>query len=85
MYSVEEGSSTVRLTVVPVNDLCSLASFSLEVDEDSALELPAGTFLASAFDEEGDLLEVFIMSPPTHGALELSPSSLGTYRPAQDF
>ncbi|MBI2374542.1 MAG: hypothetical protein HYV07_11155, partial [Deltaproteobacteria bacterium] len=49
-HGASSAPATVRVTVVPVNDLCSLASFSLEVDEDSALELPAGTFLAGAFD-----------------------------------
>ncbi|MBI2377613.1 MAG: cadherin-like domain-containing protein [Deltaproteobacteria bacterium] len=34
-HGASSASATVRITVVPVNDLCSLASFSLEVDEDS--------------------------------------------------
>ncbi|HZM16165.1 MAG TPA: Ig-like domain-containing protein, partial [Candidatus Krumholzibacteria bacterium] len=82
---VTAASATVTLVVRPVNDLPVAAVDTYVVLEDNPLVVGPPGLLDNDTDVDGDDLAAAVVSPPAHGALQLSPSGDFTYTPAADF
>ncbi len=87
-YRVNDGrggqdTTTVRLTVTPVNDTPVAADEAIESDEDEAVRVAV---LDNDTDVDGDELHVGTVSAGAHGAVAIARDGRGIgYRPAADF
>ena len=77
--ALSSATTTVGLTVTPVNDAPVAQAQSLSTDEDVAVVVTL-----SGSDVEGDALTFTVVTPPAHGTLTGSGASL-TYTPDPDF
>ena len=85
-YAADDGNlsatSTVTITITPVNDPPQATADGYTTDEDTAV---SDDVLANDADpDEGDVLTVSVVTPPPRGDLTLLPSGAFTYTPAEN-
>lgn len=85
-YSVSDGqggttTAIVTVSVTPVNDPPLAAGGEVTTDEDTALDIDVA---ASAWDPDGDSLQVGLVSVPAHGTATLDGATV-RYMPDADF
>jgi VCBS repeat-containing protein len=78
-------SSTVAVTVTPVNDPPVGVNDLFVIDEDTTLNIAAPGVLANDFDADGDTLSVAQFIGPVHGTLSLLPDGSISYTPAPGY
>jgi VCBS repeat-containing protein len=79
-------AATVSLTVRPVNDAPTALAHQWAVDEDTALNVTAGSgLLVGAVDVDGDALTASVLTLPTHGTLTARSDGSFVYTPAADY
>lgn len=77
---------TVRLTVLPVNDLHQGSSHSYEIEEDTVLNIEGSLgLLAHLSDPEGDPLTIILEKQSSHGTLMLNSDGTFSYIPDADW
>jgi VCBS repeat-containing protein len=74
--------ATVTITVGAVNHAPVANPDAYVTDEDSPLTVAAPGVLANDTDVDGDTLIAILISPPSHGTLELHPNGSFFYQPA---
>jgi hypothetical protein len=84
LRSGSDASVELPLTfqVTPVNDAPSLADTTVSGSEDSELSFQ---LVGSDVDNNSDQLVYRMVSPPTHGTLDLTPDGHGVYRPNANY
>ncbi len=77
-------SQTFTITVIPVNDAPVTNSLAVyTTDEDTAIINASLT--PNAYDIDKDSLTYSVVTPPTHGTLNLSANGSFSYTPAKDY
>jgi len=76
----ESSPATVRITIIPVNDLPVAVDDSYTVDEDTTVTVAAPGVLGNDSDIDGDVLTAVSVSAPSHGALTLRADGSLVYR-----
>ena len=77
------GSSTVKVTVTPVNDP-PVANNGAVTDVEDAVDVPLH-LVANDTDVDGDLLTATSVSTPAHGTVTQQPGGAWTYTPDPDW
>ncbi len=75
-------TSTVDITVTPVQDAPDAVDDSANVDEDGSVDIPV---LGNDTDADGDSLTVTEVSDPPNGTATINPDGTVKYTPAPDF
>src|SRR5262249_18248374 len=78
-------STSVSITVTPVNDPPVATADSYQATEDQTLTIYGMGVLGNDSDPERDPLSAVLVSGPAHGTLNLSPGGGFTYTPALNF
>jgi len=73
-------TSTVNVTVTPVNHAPTVPDYTLTTAEDTSV---AGKVVSS--DIDGDMLSYVLGTPPTNGTVALNPDGSYSYTPGSDF
>ncbi|WMS43959.1 tandem-95 repeat protein [Acuticoccus sp. MNP-M23] len=76
-------TSTIGMTVRPVNDAPTLTGFAIELDEDTTHRIPLADILDRASDVDGDILTVTAVAA-TNGTATLGADGI-VYTPHADF
>jgi VCBS repeat-containing protein len=89
-YTVSDGegdfaTSTVTITVTPVNDAPVAVDDSYATDEDTTITISTPGVLSNDSDVERDSLTAVMVSGPAHGTLGLNADGNFTYAPAANF
>ena len=89
-YTVSDGNggtdtSTLTLTMVPVNDAPDAVDNSYTTAEDTALTIAAPGVLGNDTDVDGDTLTVTTNTAPANGAVLVNADGSFTYTPDVDF
>jgi VCBS repeat-containing protein len=89
-YTVSDGnggtdSSTLTLTVTPVNDPPVATDESFTTAEDTALVVPVMGVLGNDTDVDGDLLSAILVTGPVNGTLTINPDGSFSYLPNANF
>jgi VCBS repeat-containing protein len=89
-YSASDGnggvdSTTVTLTVNPIQDAPAATDDSYSTDENSSLVVAAAGVLTNDFDVDGDALTTSTLVGPASGTLLLGPNGGFTYTPDSTF
>ena len=89
-YTVSDGNggtdtSTLTLTMVPVNDAPDAVDNSYTTAEDTALTIAAPGVLGNDTDVDGDTLTVTTNTAPANGAVLVNADGSLTYTPDVDF
>jgi VCBS repeat-containing protein len=83
--ALDSNTSTVTLTVNPVNDAPTAADDAYSTDEDVALTISALGVLGNDGDVDGDSPSAVLDAGPTHGSLEFPGDGGFTYTPNADY
>ncbi len=75
----------MHLTILPVEDAPIAVDDHYSVNEDGLLPTTSGGVLLNDYDADGDVMQVTLLTGPTHGTLELDEDGSFTYRPNADF
>ncbi|MDX1886313.1 tandem-95 repeat protein, partial [Mycolicibacterium sp. 120270] len=78
-------TTTVNITVNPVNDAPSATTDSYTTNEDTALTITAPGVLANDTDADGNSLTAVLVNGPANGTLTLNPNGSFTYTPNANF
>ena len=78
-------TTTVTLTITPVNDAPVALTDAYTTAEDTPLSVAAAGVLANDRDVDGDPLSAILINGPAHGSLSLDAQGSFTYTPAADF
>src|SRR6185503_10448903 len=86
-YKVSDGAlessvATVRIVVVPENDVPVVGTTSYELNEDGSITLD---LLAGASDPDGDALRVASVGAALHGEVVRNADGSYTYTPDADY
>ncbi len=88
-YEISDGhggtaSSSVTVTVTPVNDAPAAADDTASTNEDTPVSIPQSTLLSNDTDKENDTLTVTGVSAPVNGTVEFSGGTV-IFRPVANF
>lgn len=81
----QSDTTTVNITVNPVNDAPVANSDAYSVNENATLTVPAPGVLANDTDAENSTLSTVLISTTTHGTLTLNANGSFTYTPQAGF
>ncbi|MGE5469959.1 MAG: DVUA0089 family protein [Bacteroidota bacterium] len=85
MNDFKTASSTVAVTVTPVNDAPVATNDSYTTAEDTPLVVAAKGLLVNDHDVDGDVLTSVLVSGPSHGSLTLNGDGSFTYTPVANY
>jgi VCBS repeat-containing protein len=83
--SLTSGVATVTITILPVNDVPTVANDSYTTSEDTVLTINAPGVLANDSDLDNVTLESLLVSGVSHGTLSLSNNGAFRYTPSLNY
>jgi large repetitive protein len=78
-------TATVRITVIPTNDVPVAVNDFYTINEDTVLTVSAPGVLVNDSDVDGDALSAVILAQPTNGVVTLNPNGSFEYRPNTNY
>lgn len=79
-----QGGAVFALTLLPQPQVTAVAD-TYDTDEDVALVVPAGSGVLANDAVDGATLTAALVTPPSHGTVDLDSDGSFVYTPAQDF